>query len=215
MRQAISEFLVYHALDTDIFCFQEASEDMEVLCQDILTGYNKVTAYKFVAEDNDFPQATYTKKDVHVIASGTILTEDKNSGLGLYVQCQTPEYDLYVCNFHGSSLPGDKLDNPDRVRASQAVINFFQDKADPVIIGGDFNLLPESESVRLFARNNYKDLIKDYNVKTTRNRLAWELYPGHEQYHSDYVFVGKDIKIKDFTVRAGEISDHLPLILEI
>jgi endonuclease/exonuclease/phosphatase family metal-dependent hydrolase len=82
------------------------------------------------------------------------------------------------------------------------------------IIGGDFNILPETESIRMFKDQGYADLIKDFSIRTTRNRFAWEKYPGNELYYSDYVFI-KHAKVVDFAVPALEISDHLPMLLDI
>ena len=83
------------------------------------------------------------------------------------------------------------------------------------MIGGDFNLAPETKSIAMLTENGYRDLIKDFKIRTTRNRLAWEMYPESKQYFSDYVFASPEVKVKEFTVPENEISDHLPLILDI
>ena len=67
----------------------------------------------------------------------------------------------------------------------------------------------------MFQKYGYLDLIKKFGIKTTRNEVAWENYPDNKQYFSDYVFVNPEAKIKSFSVPDLEISDHLPLILEI
>lgn len=67
----------------------------------------------------------------------------------------------------------------------------------------------------MFEKNGYKDLIKDYKIPTTRNKVAWKMYPDNPQLYSDYVFVSSGIEVKSFSVIENEISDHLPLILEI
>jgi hypothetical protein len=66
----------------------------------------------------------------------------------------------------------------------------------------------------MFKNNGYKNLIGDYQIITTRNNLAWSLYPD-KQYFADYVFASPEIKVKSFEVPNNEVSDHLPLILEI
>lgn len=83
------------------------------------------------------------------------------------------------------------------------------------IIGGDFNMFPENESIRMFEKNGYQDLIKNFGIKTTRNRIAWEKYPETPQYYSDYIFLKGDLQIKTFSVPENEVSDHLAMILEI
>jgi endonuclease/exonuclease/phosphatase family metal-dependent hydrolase len=83
------------------------------------------------------------------------------------------------------------------------------------IIGGDFNLLPETKSAQMFEENDYRSLIKEFRIRTTRNRLAWELYPNDKQYYADYVFVSPGVNVKEFSVPENEISDHLALILRV
>lgn len=215
IREKVSDFIKKQSLDTDIFCFQEAYDSMRHLAKEILPDYNELSAYKFVIEDDDFPQATYTKKNIEVLSSGTILEDQKGTGLGIFQEIKVGENKIFVTNFHGISKPGDKLDNPERILQSESLINFWKEKPGMKIIGGDFNLFPETESIKMFEKNGYKDLIKDYKIPTTRNKLAWEMYPDNPQLFSDYVFVSPGIEVKSFSVIENEISDHLPLILEI
>jgi len=88
----------------------------------------------------------------------------------------------------------------------------------PQIVIGDFNLLPDTESIKKFEVYGYQNLIEDFAIKSTRNRIAWEQFknePGFvKQHYADYCFVSKDVKVKKFTVPNIEVSDHLPLILE-
>jgi len=189
---------------------------MKQLARNTLSGYTGIERYKYVTDDDNFPQATYIRDTIPLLSSGTIMENEEGVGLGLYVQIRFGHGDLYLCNFHGISQPGDKLDNPERLRQSEMLIEFFEGKDGPKIIGGDFNVFPESKSIQMFLKNGYKNLIKEYNIATTRNRLAWGMYPDNKQYYySDYVFVSPDIKINKFSVPDVEISDHLPLILEI
>jgi len=202
---------------TDIFCFQEAYDDMKALAGEVLTNYTAYTDFKPVNEKDNFWQATYIRKDLQVTASGTVLKEQPNSGFGVYVTVQADEQPLCIVNFHGMSRPIDKRDDPNRLAQSRALIEALASKA-PVIVGGDFNLLPEAESIRMFAAHGYRDLIEEYNIPTTRNQLAWDQYPEpkfEKQYHSDYVFLSPELTLQDFTVPNLTISDHLPLEVTI
>ncbi len=201
--------------DTDAFCFQEVYDEMKQLARHTLSGYKEVEQYKYVTDDDSFPQATYIKRNIPLLLSGTIMEDEEGVGLGLYTQIRFGQRNLYLCKFHGMSRPVDKLDDPERLRQSQRLVNFFKDKDSSKIIGGDFNVFPETKSVRMFQENSYKDLIKEFNIATTRNQLSWETYPDNKQYYSDYVFVSPDIKIKNFSVPNIEISNYLRLILEI
>lgn len=122
---------------------------------------------------------------------------------------------LTVANVHGISYDADtKLDTEGRLVQSKTIIESLQDIQYPIIIGGDFNLEPTAESIRMFAEAGYRDLIASHHIKTTRNRLVWERYPDTIQYYADYTFTSPDVHIRSFMVPENEISDHLPLILE-
>jgi endonuclease/exonuclease/phosphatase family metal-dependent hydrolase len=116
--------------------------------------------------------------------------------------------------FLGQPKPGTKLDTKEREEASKRIIDFMKEKSGEKIIGGDFNLLPNTQSILAFENSGYKNLIKEFNIKTTRNNNAWKHYED-KQLFADYVFVSKNLKIKKFEVIENEISDHLPLILTI
>lgn len=73
---------------------------------------------------------------------------------------------------------------------------------------GDFNLLPESESLKKFEEFGLRNLIKEYGITSTRSSL----YQKEEKY-ADYAFVSKDIEVQEFAVLPDEVSDHLPLSL--
>ncbi len=78
-------------------------------------------------------------------------------------------------------------------------------------MGGDFNLLPDTESIRMISNNlGCLNLIDKYNIKSTRTSL----YKKPLRF-ADYVFVSNNIKLKEFKVLPDEISDHSPLFLEI
>jgi len=213
---ALTEYIEDRAPETEIFCFQEAYDDMKKLCARLLPNYVAYDDYKFVTEDDDFPQVTYVRDDIPVLSSGSILKDQPNCGLGLFVEVQ-PEgakESTFVCNFHGMSRPVDKLDDPNRLTQSRTLIDFFKGK-DRAIIGGDFNISPNTESIAMFEEAGYTDLIKKHGIETTRNHLIWDLYPDSKQYFSDYIFVAPGIDVRRFAVPDDEISDHLALELSI
>jgi endonuclease/exonuclease/phosphatase (EEP) superfamily protein YafD len=215
IREPLTEFIQQHRRDTDVFCFQEAHEPMLSLARGLLPDYQEIFFHKPVSDTDDFFQATYVRKGIGITSSGKILENTKNVGLGLWVRIHVAGKDVYVCNFHGLSRPVDKLESPARRLQSQAIVDFFSYKQGLKIIGGDFNALPTTECIRTFEANGYRDMIKDYGITNTRNRLVWERYPDTKQYFSDYVFVGHEVRVKQFEVIENEVSDHLPMILEI
>jgi len=208
-KEGLSSFLKEQATRTDAFCFQEFWDDMPALSREVLTDFVEIDFQK-----QPMHEAIYVRKNMSISAAVPILKKDALKGSGGYVCVRHGDNDLYICNVHGWPYPGDKRDDEHRLKQSAEVVASLKEKSGLKIIGGDFNLLPETESVRMFAENDYRNLIEEFNIQTTRNRLAWDKYPS-KQFFADYVFTSPDVKVRDFSVPALEISDHLPLIVEI
>ena len=117
-----------------------------------------------------------------------------------------------VFNFHGLSLPGEKLDTPERLMQSGLVAKALVEKPGPKILCGDFNLMPDTQSVRLLEEGMV-NLIKTFDIKNTRNEISWQFY-NNRQYFADYTFVSPEVKVKNFEVPYNLASDHLPMVLE-
>jgi len=204
---------------TDVFCLQEAYDDeggMKQLAIALLPDYQAIFTYKALEDKDDFPQATFVHPHLQVLGHQVLFPDNPNVGLGIATVVEDDGKQIAICNFHGRSKPGHKLDTPDRLAQSQGIIDFFATLAIPLtVIGGDFNVDHNTEAIQMFERAGYRNLIAENGVRTTRNRLTWERYPNTPQYHSDYVFVSPGVKVKSFEVPDNEISDHLPLILQI
>lgn len=123
------------------------------------------------------------------------------------------ENPITVFNYHGAVIPGDKLDTPQRLSETKKVIDIMKDIAGTKILVGDFNLLPETKSIKEFEEN-LVNLIKEFNIRRTRSNLSPFWNKSDFQKFADYTFVSKNIKVKSFKVPHIEISDHLPMILE-
>jgi endonuclease/exonuclease/phosphatase family metal-dependent hydrolase len=214
IKDKISDFLLEQSKDTEIFCLQETFAEMRKLAKECLPDFVEYYAYKEIDGD-EFAQATYVHKKHKVSEVGNVLDGQEGCGLGLYLEISTEKGNLHLFNVHGAMRPIDKLDSPGRLKQSQGLLECFKSKDGFKIIGGDFNMLPDTQSMRMFAENGYRDMIREFGVKTTRNELAWAKYPDNPQYHADYVFLGPDVKLEHFSVVENEVSDHLPLVLEI
>jgi exonuclease III len=120
---------------------------------------------------------------------------------------------LAVINFHGVALPGDKLDTPQRLgHAKQLQLIWDSLPGLPKILCGDFNLFPETESIKILEGLG-KNLIKEFKIQSTRNEVSWKIH-NNVQHFADYAFVSSEVKVKSFEVPYNEVSDHLPMILE-
>lgn len=61
---------------------------------------------------------------------------------------------------------------------------------------------------------NYRNLIKEFNIEKTRSKLSPYAGKSNFQKFADYIFVSEDVNVTRFEVPDLEISDHLPMILE-
>lgn len=197
------------------FCFQEWLDIDNPFDFSDLNNYKSVVAEKDIGNDEKLSVGSFIKKKFKVIGSATPAGERMNLGISLVTQIMLNEDSITIGNVHGLPEPGHKLDTKERIEQATALIEFFEKTKGLKTIGGDFNLLPDTESIKMFERHGYTNLIKKYKIKTTRNDLTWKLYPDNKQLYSDYVFVSPEIKVKSFEVLDIKISDHLPMVLEI
>lgn len=215
LEKEITVFIQEYKKSVDVFCFQEMSPLMRELCKNLLLEFEEYYFHKFVTSEDDFHQSVFIKKSIAVIDFGSVLDESPNIGFGVWVKIESNGKTLFVCNYHGMSRPGTKLDTPERLAASQELISFFSKKAEPKVIIGDFNLLNSVRSIVMFEENGYLNLIKKYNFTNTRNKYAWEKHPEKIQYYADFAFVSSNISEKGFIVLPDEVSDHAPLLLTL
>lgn len=233
LNEPLLDFIQIHSVDTDIFCFQEilregtgktASNENKSLYEDIsriLANYNGYFG--------EYQETNY-KKDHKNAGEMGIATFVKNSisssfveAIGLYHEREWGDYtgkflggaalmvrvnDMDVLNIHGLWQEGIKTDTEAKIGQSREIIELANKFDGKKIICGDFNLLPDTKSVQMFGEK-YQDLIKKFKIENTRSVS----YTKKLRY-ADYVFLDKDIAVKDFSVPDLNISDHLPLILE-
>ena len=133
-----------------------------------------------------------------------------------YATISDPDGATYtVANLHGIWHPGDKQDTPERLSQSKKIIDTLADFSENVIFCGDFNLMPDTESIRMIERAGYRNLITEFNIQDTRGPINHERFPDSPQYFADYAFVSKNVLVQKFEVPQLRISDHLPLELTI
>lgn len=222
-KYALKEFLDKESTITDCFCFQEVSPNFLNDLKLWLPGYSCFYEKGRIAVFDGliYGQAIFLKAEIETDEAGkTKLYNQLGDDIG-FLQYQSLHSDnkkLWLGNVHGKTKPGNKKDTKSRLKQSERIINFFKDKAGPIIFGGDFNLLPDTRSVKMFEDSGYRNLIKEFKIKSTRNELSWKQFendPGFvKQYFADYVFVSPEVKVRSFEVPNIEVSDHLPLILE-
>jgi len=127
-----------------------------------------------------------------------------------YVTLERGGARLTVMNFHGLWNGKGKGDCEERLEQSDRIIEFARSRAEPFILCGDFNLTPDTESLRKFENAGLRNLIKEYGITSTRTSL----YDKPLGY-ADYAFVSAGIEVQDFKVLPDEVSDHAPLSIAI
>lgn len=199
---------------TDIFCFMEAGDKFRAESRKLLSNYTQISAEKYIVDEEGMFQVTYIKNNLELLESEPVLGVDPNIGLGLFTKIKYNDKILNLINVHGVARPWEKLDNLKRLEQSRGVVDYMKDLEGMKIIGGDFNLDKNTESVKMFEKNGYRNLIEDFQIETTRNRISWEKF-NRVQLWADFCFVSPDVNVKGFEVPKNEVSDHLPLVLEI
>jgi len=117
---------------------------------------------------------------------------------------------LRVINYHGIWTQ-DKKGNEKTYEACNKILNFASEFDGSVIICGDFNLLPDTQSMKIF-QSDFISLVDHFNIKSTRpssNELN-----GNGRNVVDYIFLDKKVKVNSFRVLNNDVSDHLPLVLD-
>lgn len=166
----------------------------------------------------------FVKRELEVNGNGDIFTyrnrfdpldnEMHNQPVNLqYINIIKYGKPMHIYNFHGIWYPGEKMDTPERIKQSEKLVEFISKQKGLSVLCGDFNLMPETKSVAILD-NKFRNLIKEFNIRTTRSWLNPYRGTRLEQAFADYVFTSNNLKITDFKVPDISVSDHLPMIVE-
>lgn len=114
---------------------------------------------------------------------------------------------VHILNHHGHHVRNHKNGNQETLRQCKVIADRLSQLNGPIILCGDFNLAPHSESLEIINRvmNN---LSIEANLATTRTQLT------HKKEVCDYIFVNKDVKVHSFRALDDLVSDHKALVIE-
>ncbi len=220
-------------IDVDIFCFQEAweggQEFSRLWSDNIDTGMN--TNIGAILKDHTlffrphvedyYGLAMFVKKDLVIVDEGEVYVYKErgwmhdefkgNHARNLqYVTLHTPSGLKTILNFHGIWNGQGKEDTEDRLLQSDNILKFLNSIDNPFVLMGDFNLLPETKSIKVLEDNGLKNLIKENGITSTRSSH----YKKPLKF-ADYAFVSEGIKVNEFKVLPDEVSDHLAMYIDI
>lgn len=235
VKEPINSFIKKYADGVDIFCFQEvyhkainhSHRSTYEVQHDFFDELHKllpnhIGCFCPTVEDW-YGVATFVKKDLVVKAFGdiSIFNNPTYTGSGgdhsrkmLWYEVSGGELGdktISILNVHGLWNGKGKTDTPDRLEQSRRIREFMDSVNLPKILCGDFNLLPETESVKILEEG-MENHINKHKIKTTRTSL----YTRGETsgYHADYIFTSPEIEVLDFKVLPDEVSDHAALLIE-
>lgn len=119
---------------------------------------------------------------------------------------------LSVTHMHGLRDLRGKMDTPDRARQARRLLELSRqvsEAGDIVVVCGDFNVEPESETLAILAQAGLSELVTGQQHPGTRTSQYKK--PGR---FADYMLVNDLAAVQTFDViRDPEVSDHCPLVL--
>lgn len=218
--------------DVDIFCLQEVweggheySHEWEegidtVLFTNISNILKEHSAFFRPHHMDHYGLAIFAKKNLKIIEEGDIFVfkekEDvfekvsENHARNLqYVNIETPGGLRTIINFHGLWNGLGKEDTDERLKQSDNIITFLKKISNPHILTGDFNLLPETKSLKKLEEIGLINLIKKFKITSTRSSH----YKKSVRF-ADYILVSNEIRINEFKILPDKISDHLAMYLD-
>lgn len=119
-----------------------------------------------------------------------------------------------ITHMHGLRDLNGKMDTPERAAQAQRLLDLSRqvsETGDLTVICGDFNVEPESETLKILQGAGMVELVTQRGFKSTRNSQYKK--PGK---FADYMLINREDEVRDFqVVHDPEVSDHCPLVLEL
>lgn len=169
--------------------------------------------------------ATFVRSDFPIIGQGQAFVHKAFSphGYGDHPRSRNAHavrlYDfkrgwsLTVAHMHGLRDLDGKRDTPERLAQARRLVelvDFVSEPNDRVVVCGDFNVEPHSQTFDVLRERGLSDLVTGNDIADTRTS---HYKPGR---FADYMLVNNHVKFVSFDVVAEpEVSDHRPLILEL
>jgi endonuclease/exonuclease/phosphatase family metal-dependent hydrolase len=121
---------------------------------------------------------------------------------------------IAIIHTHGLRDLNGKMDTPERIAQAHKLAELVKAitiSGDRIVLCGDFNVEPESETFDILADVGLKDLVTGRGHAGTRTSHYKK--PGR---FADYMLVNNIVDVRRFEVVADpEVSDHCPLLLEL
>jgi endonuclease/exonuclease/phosphatase family metal-dependent hydrolase len=228
VRNPLLKF-IHAQKDIDIFCLQEVyynahrtitNENLELSLnfftdlQQLLPNHHAI--FK-PAVENVYGVAILVKNTIDILGEGEINIHQKQHypGIGVnhdrnlqWIECQWNNKIYSVLNVHGLWNGQGKKDTPERILQSERIRQFMDTINIPKVLCGDFNLRPDTESMKILEQG-MNNLVTTHQVRSTRTSY----YKKEEQF-ADYILTSPEITVNEFSVMPDEVSDHSPLFID-
>ncbi|MFV2052240.1 endonuclease/exonuclease/phosphatase family protein [Aliiroseovarius sp. YM-037] len=133
---------------------------------------------------------------------------------GIRVYDHEANRSVSVTHMHGLRDLNGKMDTPERGEQAQRLLDLSRQVSGPedvVVICGDFNIEPGSETLAVLADAGLTELVTGRGFESTRTSHYKK--PGR---FADYMLINNEEAVKRFdVVHVPEVSDHCPLVLEL
>lgn len=179
--------------------------------------YSPVFSFKLMNRSAGFGNAIFSKLPIK--KSETIFTrkqhlenfdfdtDDYNIRNLQHIVTEHDGKTLHVLNHHGHHIHSHKKGDDETLRQMKQIGQYIDSLKGAVILTGDFNLEPSSESLGEINRR-LTNLSIENKLTTTRTALT------HKKEVCDYIFVNKAVKVNHFEASSELVSDHMALILD-
>jgi endonuclease/exonuclease/phosphatase family metal-dependent hydrolase len=155
--------------------------------------------------DSSFVHGRFTDHDEWAIA------DRPRVALAVRTVDRAADRPVWVVQAHGLRDPLGKGDTPARRGQAERLAELVQRIRGPrdlVVVCGDLNLLPGSETFAVLAGIGLTDLVGTADTRSSHYRKPVR--------HANYLLVSDVAAVKGFEILADpEVSDHRPLILDI
>ena len=168
-------------------------------------GNYTLSKYPIIEARNEF----FHRDFEHIEDWSTFKTQDHPRAVEV-VEIDTGTKRIQLLNIHGIWTE-DKQGDERTERECAFLVEVAGRKSLETIIIGDFNLVPESPSIKILEKA-FRNLNTEFHITSTRPAFDDGLDKGDMMV--DYAFVNESVVVEQFTTLPTTISDHLPLVLE-
>lgn len=165
---------------------------------------------------NSFPVIGQAQGFVHKQYSPVGYGDHPRSRSAHGIRVYDYERDRPVCitHMHGLRDLNGKMDTPERAEQARQLLGLtrqISEATDLSVICGDFNVEPDSETLRILKEAGLTELVENHGFPSTRNSHYKKLGK-----FADYMLINHLDEVRDFQVIYDpEVSDHCPLVLKI